>query len=89
MNVLLWILAGGLAGLVAFVALNLNLSRGLIISVLIGMAGALFGGYVLGPVLGAPVPQPGALSPFALLVAAATALGCLSITDMTHKRFGF
>ena len=89
MNITLWIVAGGLVGLTAYTALNLNLRRGVISSVTIGMAAAFFGGYLLAPVFGATGGEPGDLSPFALLVAAATALACLSITHMMAKRFGF
>ena len=89
MNVILWLMTGGLVGLMAFVLLNLNLGRGLIISIIIGMLAAFFGGHILAPMLGATVGDAGEFSPFTLLVAAATALGCLSISDMTSKRFGF
>jgi hypothetical protein len=50
---------------------------------------AFFGGHMLAPMLGATVTDPGDFNPFALLVAAATALACLSIGDMTSKRFGW
>jgi uncharacterized membrane protein YeaQ/YmgE (transglycosylase-associated protein family) len=89
MNVILWLVTGALVGLIAFVALNLNLGRGLIISIIIGMLAAFFGGHILAPMLGATVGDTGEFSPFPLLVAAATALGCLSISDMTSKRLGF
>ena len=88
MNVVLWILSGALMGLVAYAALNLNVRRGLIISVAIGMVTAFLGGHLLAPAFGATVGEAGAFNPFALLVAAASALGCLSISDMMHKRFG-
>jgi uncharacterized membrane protein YeaQ/YmgE (transglycosylase-associated protein family) len=88
MDGVLWILAGGLVGLIAFAALSLNLRQGRIMSVIIGMVAAFFGGHMLAPVFGATVGESGAINPFALLVAAVTALGCLSISDMMHKRFG-
>jgi uncharacterized membrane protein YeaQ/YmgE (transglycosylase-associated protein family) len=88
MNVVLWILAGGLVGAAAFVVLNLNLRRGVFVSVAIGVIAAVLGGYMLAPLLGPAVAVTDAVSPFALVVAAATALGCLSVSDMTAKRFG-
>jgi uncharacterized membrane protein YeaQ/YmgE (transglycosylase-associated protein family) len=89
MNVFLWILAGGLAGWIACTALRLNVSRGLVISAIIGGAGAFFGGHVLAPIFGAHAGEAGAFSPFALLVAVASAIGCLSLSDMMYERFGF
>jgi uncharacterized membrane protein YeaQ/YmgE (transglycosylase-associated protein family) len=88
MNIALWLLAGGLVGIAAFVALNLNLRRGLISSVAIGIAGGFFGGYLLAPLLGAAAAETGGFSPFALVVAGASALALLSISDMAAKRFG-
>jgi uncharacterized membrane protein YeaQ/YmgE (transglycosylase-associated protein family) len=88
MNVVLWIVAGGLVGFTAFAALKLNLHRGLILSIAIGMFAALFGGHLLAPIFGATVAEGGEFNPFALLVAAASALACLSISDMTSKRVG-
>ena len=88
MNVLLWMAAGGLVGLVSLVALNLNLSRGVIACMTIGMIAAFFGGHMLAPLLGGPMEQTGEFNPFALLVATASALGCLTISDMAAKRFG-
>ena len=88
MNVVLWILAGGLVGFVSLVVLNLNLARGVIATITIGMLAAFFGGHMLTPLFGATLQQPGEFNPFALLVATATALGCLAISDMSAKRFG-
>jgi len=81
--------AGGIVGGVACTALHLNVSRGLVASAIIGIVGAFFGGHVLAPIFGAAVGEAGAFSPFALLVAAATAAGCLTISDMMCERFGF
>jgi uncharacterized membrane protein YeaQ/YmgE (transglycosylase-associated protein family) len=89
MNVVIWIVAGGVVGWIASTALHLNVSRGLVASATIGIIAAFFGGHVLAPIFGATVGETGAFSPFALLVAAATAAGCLTISDMMYERFGF
>lgn len=89
MNVVIWMLAGGIIGWIACASLHLNASRGLVISAIIGIAGAFFGGHVLTPVFSSAVAEAGAFSPFALIVAAASALACLSLSDMLYERFGF
>ena len=89
MNVMIWMVAGGIVGWVACTALHLNAARGLVVSAIIGIAGAFFGGHVLAPIFGAAVGETGAFSPFALLVAAASAIACLTISDMMYERFGF
>jgi uncharacterized membrane protein YeaQ/YmgE (transglycosylase-associated protein family) len=88
MNVVIWMVAGGVVGWVACTMLHLNVGRGLVVSAIIGIAGAFFGGHVLAPIFGAQVGEAGAFSPFALLVAAATAAGCLTVSDMMYERFG-
>ena len=88
MNVVIWMVAGGVVGWLACTLLHLNASRGLVVSAIIGILGAFFGGHVLAPIFGAAVGEPGVFSPFALLVAAATAAGCLTVSDMMYERFG-
>ena len=88
MNVATWILAGGLIGWIAFSYLKFNAGRGMIISVIIGMAGAVLGGDVLAPLLSAAMASPGDFNPLSLFTAVASAAGCLIIGDMVYKRFG-
>ena len=87
MNILIWVLAGGFAGWAAFRFIGANEERGMMISMLIGIAGGFFGGYVLAPVLGETPPMPDAISVFALFMALASAVACLTIGDMISKRF--
>ena len=89
MNIALWILAGGLVGWLAVAQLHLNASRGLVISAMIGAAGAFFGGQVLAPMISGAAVSPGGFSALALLIASASAIACLSLTDMVYERFGF
>ena len=89
MNPVLWLLAGAVTGLLALTALKLNSRLGLLVSITIGVVTAFLGGHVLAPILGTTVADVGEFNPFALLVAAATTLGFLSIADVTSKYFGF
>ena len=85
---MLWIVAGAVAGWIACRVLHLNETRGVVISAIIGAAGAFAGGQLLAPIFGAAVPEAGDFSPFALLVAIATATGALSLSDMIYERYG-
>lgn len=87
MNVVMWVLAGGLAGWVAFKFIGANEERGMVVSIIIGVAGGFFGGNVLAPILGETPPMPDAISVFALFMAFASAAACLTIGDMISKRF--
>lgn len=90
MNVMLWVLAGGVAGWIGYAVMGLNHSRGMLTSIIIGMVGGLLGGMVLAPMLSASVAvHPGDFNPFPLVMAFAFAAACLIISNMIHKRFGF
>ena len=89
MNVIVWLLAGAAVGWVACSALNLNAGRGLVVSALIGVVGAFFGGHVLAQAFGGEANAAGGFSPFALLVASVSALATLKIADVVYERFEF
>ncbi len=87
MNLALWLLAGGFAGWVGFRFIHANASRGLPVSMAIGVCGAYLGGSVLAPMLGETAPMMDAISPVALIMAAACAAVCLTVSDMILRRF--
>ena len=87
MNVVVWLLAGAAIGWIGYSVLHLNGGRGLIVSAIIGVGGAFFGGHILAPLFGSS-EVAGAFSLFALFVASATALSCAFLGDMLYERFG-
>lgn len=87
MNLILWLLAGGFAGWVGFRFIGANVSRGLFMSMVIGICGAYLGGSVLAPMLGDTVSLSDAFSPVALIMALAGAAVCLTVGDMIFRRF--
>ena len=88
MNIAMWVLAGGVAGWVGYTVLKINEDRGLIISIIIGVVGGFFGGNVLAPMLGAVTDTPNTFSMFSMVVALASAAGCLGIGNLLSRRFG-
>jgi uncharacterized membrane protein YeaQ/YmgE (transglycosylase-associated protein family) len=87
MNVILWLLAGGVAGWVAFRYMRANAYRGLLTSVAIGIVGGYLGGSVLSPILGDTTAMPDAINPVALIMALASAAVCLTVSDMIYRCF--
>ena len=88
MNIVMWMLAGGVIGWVGFAYLGFNEMRGTVVSTIIGMVGGLLGGQVFAPVFGAAAAVPGDFSMMALLVALASAAACLAAANLVHNRFG-
>ncbi len=87
MNIVLWLMAGGLAGWIGLRYLRANRTRGMVVSILIGMGGGLLGGTILAPMFGDISANPGAFSPFSLFIALASATACLTIGNMLHRHY--
>jgi uncharacterized membrane protein YeaQ/YmgE (transglycosylase-associated protein family) len=85
MNGALWIVAGSIIGWIAFEMVRSNQRLGLFLPVLIGAVGAYFGGDVVAPMFAAAVQSTG-FSPFALIVAMASAVGSLTIDNVMFER---
>ena len=52
MNIIIWLVVGGLIGRVASMIMKTDAQQGLILNVVVGIVGALLGGWVLSPLLG-------------------------------------
>jgi uncharacterized membrane protein YeaQ/YmgE (transglycosylase-associated protein family) len=89
MNTVVWIGAGCAVAWLAFFGFRVNLSRGFLLSLVIGAASAYFGGTFIAPLLESGVAVPGDLNLFALVVACAAAAAALIISDMVSPRSGF
>jgi uncharacterized membrane protein YeaQ/YmgE (transglycosylase-associated protein family) len=88
MNIVMWVLAGGIVGWAAFNFLKFNEGRGMVISVLIGAAGGFVGGKLIAPMFLDAAAVPAAFSMPALFFAAAVAAGFLFVGNLVHDRWG-
>ena len=88
MNIAMWVVLGGILGWIGFTILRANADRGMLVSILIGAVGGLFGGNVLAPMLGAVVDTPNDFSLFSLVIALVSAAGCLAIGHLVSDRLG-
>ena len=88
MSIALWILCGAAIGWIGFSVFHANARSGLLTSVGIGAIGALAGGMMIAPMLGAVIASENAISPFSLVVALAVATACLIIGNLLTSRVG-
>lgn len=88
MNVIMWILAGGFVGWVAYSFLHFNWERGRNISIFIGAAGGFFGGKMIAPIFIAAATDPGELSAAALFVGIIAALAFLGVGTLVRNLWG-
>ena len=53
MNIIIWLVVGGLIGWVASMIMRTNAQQGVILNVVVGIVGAFIGGFLLAPLFGA------------------------------------
>lgn len=53
MGIIIWLIMGGLVGWVASLIMGTDGQQGIILNVVVGIVGALIGGWLIGPLLGA------------------------------------
>ena len=52
MNIVIWLIVGGLIGWVASLIMRTDAQQGMILNVIVGIVGAMLGGWLLAPLLG-------------------------------------
>lgn len=82
MNLLILLIVGGILGWLASMVMKTDAQQGLILNVVVGIVGALLGGFLLGPLLNAPDIMSGGISPMTLLVSFLGALILLAIVNL-------
>jgi uncharacterized membrane protein YeaQ/YmgE (transglycosylase-associated protein family) len=89
MNIVIWMLAGGIIGWLAFSAMGFNESRGKMVSVGVGAFGGVLGGKMVAPMLiAAPAVPSDAFSWGSLFIAFAVAASLLAIGNTVQNRWG-
>lgn len=68
MNILIWLVVGGLIGWVASMIMGTDGRQGVILNVVVGIVGALIGGWLFGGTVGTSTINEGNLSLSGLLV---------------------
>lgn len=82
MNILIWMVAGGLIGWLANKILTTDGRHEIVLNVLLGIAGALLGGWALGAMLGISTLNQNTFSIPALLVSLTSAIALLGIVKL-------
>jgi len=53
MGIIVWLVMGGLVGWIASMIMGTNAQQGVFLNIVVGIVGALIGGWMIGPMLGA------------------------------------
>ena len=89
MNFIIWLIVGGIVGWVASIIMGTNGRQGLLLNIIVGIAGAFVAGVVLTPLLGIPTINQDNFSLPGLLVSLMGAIILLAVVNLlTGRRFG-
>ena len=85
MNIIIWLVVGGLIGWVASMVMRTNGQQGILLNVVVGVVGAVLGGWFLSPLFGASTINQGNFSVSGLLVSLLGAVILLAIVNLVRR----
>ena len=85
MNIIIWLIVGGIIGWLASLMMKTDGQQGVILNVVVGIIGAMLGGWLLSPLLGAGTINQSNFSLPALLVSFLGAAILLGIVNLVRR----
>ncbi len=86
MNLIIWLVVGGVIGWVASLIMKTDGQQGIVMNVVVGIVGALLGGWLLSPIVGAGTLNQGDFSVPGLFVSLVGAIILLFIVNLIRRR---
>jgi uncharacterized membrane protein YeaQ/YmgE (transglycosylase-associated protein family) len=81
-NIIVWLVVGGVIGWIASVIMKTDAQQGIVLNVIVGIVGAVIGGWLLAPLLGTNTINQDNLSMASLLVSLIGAVILLAIVNI-------
>lgn len=85
MNLIIWLIVGGILGWLASLVMGTDRQQGLILNILVGIGGALVAGFVLTPLLGIGTINQNDFSFAGLMVSFIGALILLAVVNLFRR----
>jgi uncharacterized membrane protein YeaQ/YmgE (transglycosylase-associated protein family) len=85
MNLIIWLIVGGLIGWIASMIMRTDAQQGILLNVVVGIVGAFIGGWLISPLLGAGDINSGDFSIMGLLVSLVGAVILLAIINFFRR----
>jgi len=85
MNFIIWLVVGGLIGWVASMVMKTDGQQGIVLNVVVGIVGALIGGWLLSPLFGAGTINQNDFSIAGLAVSLLGAIILLAIVNLVRR----
>ncbi|MBC7414552.1 MAG: GlsB/YeaQ/YmgE family stress response membrane protein [Herminiimonas sp.] len=85
MNFIIWIVIGGILGWLASLVMKTDAQQGMILNVVVGVLGALLGGWLLAPLFGTGTINQNDFSLGSLLVSFLGAVVLLAVVNLLRR----
>jgi uncharacterized membrane protein YeaQ/YmgE (transglycosylase-associated protein family) len=85
MNLVVWLLIGGVLGWIASVMMRTDPEQDRFMNVVVGVVGALIGGWLIGPLFGERDADPGAFTVTGVLVSLLGAVFLLALVNLFRR----
>ena len=85
MNFIIWIVVGGILGWLASLVMRTDAQQGLLLNIVVGLIGALLGGWLLAPLFGTGTINQNDFSISSLLVSFLGAVVLLAIVNLLRR----
>jgi uncharacterized membrane protein YeaQ/YmgE (transglycosylase-associated protein family) len=85
MNIIIWLVVGGLIGWVASMLMHSDGQQGIILNVVVGIVGAFLAGFFLAPLFGTGTINQGDFSLSGLIVSLLGAVILLAIVNVVRR----
>lgn len=86
MNLIIWLVVGGVIGWIASLIMKTDAQQGVLLNVVVGIIGALLGGWLLAPMFGTGTINQGDFSISGLLVSLVGAIVLLFVVNLIRRR---
>ena len=85
MNFIIWLIVGGVVGWLASIVMKTNEQQGMLLNVVVGVVGAMLGGWLISPLIGVGTINQDHFSLPALLVSFVGAAILLAIVNLFRR----
>jgi len=85
MNIIIWLVVGGLIGWVASMMMRTDGQQGMFLNIVVGIVGAALGGWLISPLVGVGTINQGSFSIGALVVSLLGAVVLLAIVNLFRR----
>lgn len=85
MNFIIWLIVGGVIGWLASILMKTNDQQGIVLNVVVGIVGAMLGGWVISPLVGVGTINQDNFSLAAMLVSFVGAAILLAVVNLVRR----